>query len=128
MDNRLQAVGCPVSWCDRQPQQHVANGVHQGVIYSAITSEPWRSRMVTMQVVAKGRDETAPVLGLTLITEQLAQVSAVMTWDQVRALSKCLADAIERLGAEDYEALYPGNDSPGQQLRQAFDRIIGETP
>lgn len=128
MDNRLQAVGCPVSWCDRQPQQHVANGVHQGVIYSAITSEPWRSRMVTMQVVAKGRDEQAPVLGLTLISEDLQQLSAVMKWEQVRRLAATLNEAIERLGVEDYEAEFPGNDAPGQQLRAAFDEILGEAP
>lgn len=125
---RLQAHDCPVSWCDRQPQQHVANGVHQGVRFSAITSEPWRSRIVTLQLVAKGRDEQAAVLGLTLISEDLMQLSAVLTWAQVRGLAAALNKAIEELGEEDYEALYPGNDAPGQQLRQAFDRIIGETP
>lgn len=125
--DRLQAVGCPVSWCDRQPQQHVANGVHQGVLFSAITQEPWRSRIVTMQVVAKGRDELAPVLGLTLITEDLVQLSAVMKWDQVRRLAETLNDAIAQLGSEDYEAEFPGNDAPGQQLRAAFEKILEES-
>jgi len=80
-----------------------------------------------MQVVAKGRDEQAPVIGLTLISEDLQQLSAVMKWEQVRRLAATLNEAIERLGADDYEAEFPGNDAPGQQLRQAFDRIIGES-
>lgn len=116
---------CPVAWCDRRPNEHVANGVHQGVRFSAITSEPWRSRIVTLQVVAKGRDEQAAVIGLTLITEDLQQISAVLKWEQVRRLAACLNEAIEQLGEEDYEALYPGNDAPGQQLRDAFEEIIG---
>jgi len=82
--------------------------------------------MVTVQVVAKGRDEQAPVIGLTLITEDLQQLSAVMKWNQVRRLAEVLNHAIEQLGEEDYEALYPGNDAPGQQLRKAFDEILGE--
>ncbi|MQB00539.1 MAG: hypothetical protein GEU78_09650 [Actinobacteria bacterium] len=87
---------CPVQWCDRGTVEHDRS--HQGVIWSAVRMPPpWRGRSImTAQAVLAGFDEETYELGLTLISETLAQMSVVLEWEQVEQLRDALTSAMEQ--------------------------------
>ena len=120
-------MSCDVSWCDRTPNQH-PGGVHQGVLATVFTQDPWQeNRTRCVQLVAKGR--STPVLGVTIIDETAQrQLSAVPTWDEWVRLRDIIDAAFRQLGADSYEAQFPGpvQPQPGGALASSLAKIMGE--
>lgn len=95
--DRGYADRCPVSWCDRTVREH--ERAHQGVIWQAVRMPPaWRGRSImTAQAVLVGHDEESPEVGLTLITDTLAQLSIVLDRTDTEKLRDALTMALEKV-------------------------------